>query len=316
MSDLYSRPGAGLLLAIVAALGFSVLIAGVGLLVLDRISLRSKLREIDDLYRLVGVRDQELMLPFADRVSGPVQHILSKLGRRFSPSGYADSVRVLMLRAGRLEAGAADRFMATRVLGFIAAPLVALLAFSATASMGSLKFMAAGLGVAACVVLPSSKLNRQVEDREKRVRQQLPDILDLLVICMEAGLGFSAAVSRTVANVEGEMADEFGLALAEMRAGASRSAALKNMAERVQIPEVQSFVLAIRQADEFGISVSTVLRDQAEEMRVQRRQAAQEKAQKAPVKMLVPMVFCIFPPLFIIVIGPAGLQIAGSGGLG
>ena len=309
MSDLYSRPGAGLLLAIVAALGFSVLIAGVGLLVLDRISLRSKLREIDDLYRLVGVRDQELMLPFADRVSGPVQHILNKLGRRFSPSGYADSVRVLMLRAGRLEAGAADRFMATRALGFIAAPLVALLAFSATASMGSMKFMAAALGVAACIVLPSSKLNRQVEDREKRVRQQLPDILDLLVICMEAGLGFSAAVSRTVANVEGEMADEFGLALAEMRAGASRSSALKNMAERVQIPEVQSFVLAIRQADEFGISVSTVLRDQAEEMRVQRRQAAQEKAQKAPVKMLVPMVFCIFPALFVIVLGPAVINI-------
>jgi len=315
MSDLYSRPGAGLLLAIVAALGFSVLIAGVGLLVLDRISLRSKLREIDDLYRLVGVRDQELMLPFADRVSGPVQHILNKLGRRFSPSGYADSVRVLMLRAGRLEAGAADRFMATRALGFIAAPLVALLAFSATASMGSMKFMAAGLGVAACIVLPSSKLNRQVEDREKRVRQQLPDILDLLVICMEAGLGFSAAVTRTVANVEGEMADEFGLALAEMRAGASRSSALKNMAERVQIPEVQSFVLAIRQADEFGISVSTVLRDQAEEMRVHRRQVAQEKAQKAPVKMLIPMVFCIFPPLFLIVIGPAGLQLMNSGGM-
>ena len=316
MSDLYSRPGAGLLLAIVAALGFSVLIAGVGLLLLDRISLRTKLREIDDLYRLVGVRDQELMLPFVDRVSGPVQGILTKLGRRFSPSGYADGIRVLMLRAGRLEAGAADRFMATRVLGFIAAPLVAVLAFSATASMGTLKYMAAGLGIAACIILPSSKLNRQVEDREKRIRQQLPDILDLLVICMEAGLGFSAAVARTVANVEGEMADEFGLALAEMRAGASRSAALKNLGERVQIPEVQSFVLAIRQADEFGISVSTVLRDQAEEMRVSRRQQAQEKAQKAPVKMLVPMVFCIFPPLFIIVIGPAGLQISASGGLG
>jgi tight adherence protein C len=131
---------------------------------------------------------------------------------------------------------------------------------------------------------------------------------------MEAGLGFSAAVARTVANVEGEMSAEFGLALAEMRAGASRSAALKNLAERVQIPEVQSFVLAVRQADEFGISVSTVLRSQAEEMRVHRRQLAQEKAQKAPVKMLLPMVFFIFPPLFLIVIGPAGLQITASGG--
>ena len=315
MSDLYSRPGFGLLLAIIAALGLSVLVAGVGLLVLDRISLRAKLREIDDLYQLVGVRDQELMLPLVDRVSGPFQRILSAVGRRLSPSGYADGIRIMMLRAGRLEPNAADRFMAMRMLGFIAAPVFAFLGYSATSSMGSVKFLAAGLGVAACVVLPSSRLNRAVEDREKLVRTQLPDILDLLVICMEAGLGFSAAVARTVANVEGELADEFGLALAEMRAGASRSTALKNLGERVQIPEVQSFVLAIRQADEFGISVSQVLRDQAEEMRVHRRQLAQEKAQKAPVKMLIPMVFCIFPPLFIIVIGPAGLQISASGGL-
>src|SRR3954466_11599656 len=171
MSDLYSRPGAGMLLAIVAALGFSVLIAGVGLLVLDRISLRTKLREIDDLYRLVGVRDQELMLPLVDRVSGPVQRILNKLGRRVSPSGYADGIRILMLRAGRLEAGAADRFMATRVLGFIGAPLFGLLAYSVTSSMGSMKCLSAGLCIAACIILPSSKLNRQVEDREKHIRQ-------------------------------------------------------------------------------------------------------------------------------------------------
>ena len=315
MSDFYTRPGSSLLMAIVAALGLSVLVAGVGLLVLDRLSLRAKLRDIDDLYQLVGVRDQELMLPLVDRVSGPFQRILSRLGNKFSPGGYAEGIRVMMLRAGRLDPGAADRFMAVRALGLIAAPVMAFLGYSVTSSMGSIKFLAAGLGVAACVVLPSSKLNRAIEDREKLVRTQLPDILDLLVICMEAGLGFSAAVARTVANVEGEMANEFGLALAEMRAGASRSTALKNLGERVQIPEVQSFVLAIRQADEFGISVSTVLRDQAEEMRVHRRQLAQEKAQKAPVKMLVPMVFFIFPPLFIIVIGPAGLQISSSGGL-
>jgi tight adherence protein C len=315
MSDLYARPGAGLLMAIVAALGLSVLVAGVGLLVLDRISLRSKLREIDDLYQLVGVRDQELMLPFVDRVSSPMQRILSRLGTRFTPSGYAEGIRVMMLRAGRLDPTAPDRFMALRALTLLAAPVVAALAWTITSSMGTVKFLATGLGVAACVVLPTSKLNRAIEDREKLVRTQLPDILDLLVICMEAGLGFSAAVARTVANVDGEMANEFGLALAEMRAGASRSTALKNLAERVQIPEVQSFVLAIRQADEFGISVSTVLRDQAEEMRVHRRQLAQEKAMKAPVKMLIPMVFFIFPPLFIIVIGPAGLQLSSSGGL-
>src|SRR3954453_23718889 len=123
MSDLYSRPGAGLLLAIVAALGFSVLIAGVGLLVLDRISLRAKLRGIDDLYRLVGVRDQELMMPLVDRVSGPVQHVLGKVGHRTTPSGYADGVRVLMRRAGRLDPAAADRFLALRSLSLLMSPV-------------------------------------------------------------------------------------------------------------------------------------------------------------------------------------------------
>src|SRR5207249_3467518 len=116
------------------------------------------------------VRDQELMLPLVDRVSGPFQRILSRLGRRLSPSGYADGIRVLMLRAGRLEAGAADRFMALRALTLLAAPIVAALGWTATASMGSIKFMAAGLGAAACVVLPSSRLNRAVDDREKLVR--------------------------------------------------------------------------------------------------------------------------------------------------
>jgi tight adherence protein C len=285
------------------------------MLVLDRVNLRSQLREVDDLYKLVGVRDQELMLPLKDRVAQPVEHILSGISRRLSPSGYAENVRSLMLRAGRLEPGAADRFLAMRTLTLLAAPVVAFGAYTLLASMGSIKLIAAGLGAAACVMMPQSKINRLVTERETLVRTQLPDIMDLLVICMEAGLGFTAAVSRTVANVEGEMSDEFGLALAEMRAGASRSNALKNLGDRVQIPEVQSFVLAIRQADEFGISVSTVLRDQAEEMRVHRRQVAQEKAQKAPVKMLIPMVFCIFPPLFLIVIGPAGLQLMNSGGM-
>jgi tight adherence protein C len=313
MSDVLTSPGGGLLFAITASLGLSVLAAGVGLMVADRLSLRTKLREIDDLYQLVGVRDQELMLSLKDRVSDPAQRFLTRIGMRLSPKGYADRIRLLMMRAGRTDPAAADRFLAIRALTLLGAPVAFFLAYAGTASLGSIRLFAAGLCAAACVLLPMTRLNRAVQDREKLIRQQLPDILDLLVICMEAGLGFSAAVSRTVANVDGEMSDEFGVALGEMRAGASRSMALANLAQRVAIPEVQSFAMSIRQADEFGISVSTVLRGQAEEMRVQRRQVAQEKAQKAPVKMLIPMVFCIFPPLFLIVIGPAGLQLATGG---
>jgi tight adherence protein C len=313
MSDVVTSPGGGLLLAIVATLGLSVLTVGVGMMVAERLSLRTKLREIDDLYSLVGTRDQELMLSFTDRVGEPAQRLLARLGRRLSPKGYAERIRVLMLRAGRTAPGAADRFLAIRALTLLGAPVVFVITYQAAGMLGSVRIFAAGLCTAAVVLLPMTRLTRAVEDREKLIRLQLPDILDLLVICMEAGLGFTSAVSRTIANVDGEMSDEFGVALGEMRAGASRSEALANLGQRVQISELQSFVMSIRQADEFGISVSTVLRNQAEEMRVARRQAAQEKAQKAPVKMLIPMVFCIFPPLFLIVIGPAGIQLASGG---
>lgn len=314
MSDLLRLQGLGAILAVITALSAAWLLASVGVLIVDRASLRAKLRGIDDLYKFVDVRDQELMLPFADRVAGPVLGALSKLGWRFSPAGRVEQIRVMLRRAGRPEVDT-DRYLAIRVLTILASPFVAYTAWTMAASLGGmLRLASTGLAVACCTILPSRKLRSQVESREERILRQLPDIMDLLVICMEAGLGFTSAISRTVANIEGEMSDEFALALGEMRAGASRAEALSGLAERVQLPQVRSFVTSIRQADQFGISVSTVLRNQAEEMRVARRQIAQEKAQKAPVKMLVPMVFCIFPPMFIVVIGPAALSMTASGG--
>lgn len=314
MSELLRADGLGPLFAVVTAVSLAAALAGAGLLVVDRVTLRGKLRDIDDLYKLVDVRDQELMLPFVDRILGPFLRALSALGWRFSPAGRIEEIRVMLRRAGRDEADT-DRYLAMRVLSLLAAPFAAYAAWSLAASMGGLLRLAVtGLAVACCTVLPSRKLRSQVEKREFAIRRQLPDLMDLLVICMEAGLGFTSAVSRAVANLEGELADELGLALGEMRAGASRADALASFAERVQLPEIRTFVMSIRQADQFGISVSAVLRGQAEEMRVQRRQIAQEKAQKAPVKMLVPMVFCIFPPMFIVVIGPAFLSLSSSGG--
>ncbi|MFP5256263.1 MAG: type II secretion system F family protein [Acidimicrobiia bacterium] len=313
MEDLFAQDGAGLLLAVGFAISLAATVGGAAYFASDRLGLRAKLREIDDLYKFVDVRDQELTLSFADRVANPVLGSLTKLGWRLSPKGRIEEIRSMLRRAGRPEADA-DRYLALRVLSIIAAPFVAFLAWNLAASQsGLLRLAITGLAVAVITILPSRKLRSEVEGREEQVLRQLPDIMDLLVICMEAGLGFTAAVSRTVANIEGEMSDEFAVALGEMRAGASRAEALAGLADRVQIPEIRSFVTAIRQADQFGISVSTVLRNQAEDMRVARRQAAQEKAQKAPVKMLVPMVFCIFPPMFIITIGPAALSLTSTG---
>ncbi|HEX4869090.1 MAG TPA: type II secretion system F family protein [Acidimicrobiales bacterium] len=315
MPDLFASGGLGPVLAVVVALSVTGVLTGAALVAADRIGLRTKLREIDDLYKFVDVRDQELALSFTDRVSAPVLGTLTKVGWRFSPAGRVEEIRSMLRRAGRPEVDT-DRYIAMRVLSLIAAPFAALAAWTFAASQGGmLRLAITGLAVAGCTILPSRKLRSQVETREQAILRQLPDIMDLLVICMEAGLGFTAAVSRTVANIEGEMSDEFAVALGEMRAGASRAEALGSLAERVQIPEIRSFVMAIRQADQFGISVSTVLRNQADDMRVARRQVAQEKAQKAPVKMLVPMVFCIFPPMFIVTIGPAGIALATGGGI-
>jgi tight adherence protein C len=156
---------------------------------------------------------------------------------------------------------------------------------------------------------PDAILDRKVEARQYELRRTLPDVMDLLVISVEAGLGFEQAIDRVVSAVPGALSDEFARMLGEVRAGSTRADAMRALEQRTDIPEMRSFVLAILQADTFGVSIGRVLRSQADEMRVKRRQLAEERAQKAPVKMLIPMVFCVFPALFVVIIGPAVLNI-------
>ena len=176
--------------------------------------------------------------------------------------------------------------------------------------MGGLpQLVLAAVGVAGLAIGPNSRLNSKVEARSKSIQRSLPDVLDLLVISVEAGLGFEQAVDRVIDNVPCELSDEFARVLGETSAGSTRSEALRALQDRIDLPEIRSFVLAMIQADKFGVSIGRVLRSQADEMRIKRRQLAQEKAQKAPVKMLIPMVFCIFPALFTVVLGPAIIRI-------
>jgi tight adherence protein C len=156
---------------------------------------------------------------------------------------------------------------------------------------------------------PNAWLKRKIDERAHTMLRALPDILDLLVISVEAGLGFDSALSRVVATVPGPLSEEFFRMLQETRVGVSRRDAMRHLMDRTDIDELRSFILAMIQAEAFGVTIARVLRVQADEMRVKRRQKAQEKAFAAPVKLVFPLVFCIFPALFIVLLGPAAIQI-------
>ena len=298
-------------------IGALLLAAAIGLVVYvvltqadDKAMVRNSLRQLEG-YEVENVRDQELLVPFAERALAPVMGGLTKLGRRFTPTGYVDNIRRKFVWAGVGNADGVDRFLAIRVLtaALVIPAFFLFFVINIFGLDGMLRLVVTALVVLALILGPDAWLNRKVEERHIDLQEKLPDVLDLLTISVEAGLGFEQALDRTIAAVPGALSDEFARMLGEVRAGASRSDAMRAMEQRTNVPEVRSFVLAILQADTFGVSIGRVLRAQSEEMRIKRRQLAQEKAQKAPVKMLIPMVFCVFPALFVVVIGPAIINI-------
>lgn len=262
-----------------------------------------------------GIIDEhELQGSFMDRVGKQMFTGVGDLGRRFTPAGYVEKVRHKFVMAGRDSTAEVDRFLASRVFAICAVPVVLAFMFvwNPLGFEGMTRLMIVGLLIAVLIMGPEAKLTRAVDSRQVAIMRDLPDVLDLLTISVEAGLGFEQALDRTISTVPGPLSTEFARMLGETRAGASRADTMRSMDARIDISEVRSFVLAILQADTFGVSIGRVLRAQADEMRIRRRQIAQEKAQKAPVKMLIPMVFCIFPALFVVILVPAMIQIVDS----
>jgi tight adherence protein C len=275
----------------------------------ERISVRAARIRLGDYESQAVKREEDLREPFFERVLQPAAAFVLGLLKRFVPTEYIDKLRHKLVLAGRGQTEEVDRFLVVRVLSVAAIPMLWLVVWTLTNLAGTTLMAALVFIAVAGAVGPDAWLNRAVAERQLAVRRKLPDVLDLLTISVEAGLGFEQALARTVTMVPGPLSEEFARMLGEMRAGSSRADALYALDARTELPELRSFILALVQADTFGVSVGGILRSQAAEMRVRRHQFAQEQAQKAPVKMLFPMVFCIMPALFVVIAGPAVLGI-------
>ena len=296
--------------ALMVAGGVSAVVFVVLSQIEERQMIRETLRQLDG-YEVESTRDQELLDPLRDRALQPFLNGLTGLGRRFTPIGYVEKVKQRFVWAGEMDPTKVDRFLAVKVVtsALAVVAFIAIFIFGVLPLSGMPKLVVGGAIVAAFVMGPDSSLKKRVSSRQHEIQVTLPDVLDLLVISVEAGLGFEQALDRVIHSVPGAMSDEFSRMLGETRAGANRSDAMRALDDRCNMPELRIFVMAIIQADTFGVSIGRVLRSQSQEMRIKRRQLAEEQAQKAPVKMMIPMVFCIFPALFAVVLGPAILQI-------
>jgi tight adherence protein C len=261
-------------------------------------------------------RELETRRSVNDRLLGPMAARLASVTMRLMPKTNPDQVANKLLSAGLARSLTPQAYLALKAgLGgmFILFGLFVTITGAMAPAFG---FLIAMMGAAIGFIAPDFVINNRIRGRKDRMRAELPNVLDLLCVSVEAGLGFDQALVKLNERMEGPLVDEFGLVLHEMRIGQSRSAALKNLSKRVEAAEVAQFARAIVQADQLGISLSRILRVQSQDMRLRRQLAAEEKAMKAPVKMLFPTVIFIFPSMFVVALGPAALNLMKSFGGG
>jgi tight adherence protein C len=246
-------------------------------------------------------------LPARDRLVTPVFDRFRRIGLVFSPRGTSDRLARMLNVAGNPPDWPVERVLGAKGVSMILLAVIGLLlgGFSLTGVVIAVIAGAAGL------FLPDLLVYNAGLKRQDQLRTGLADALDMLTVCMEAGQSFDGALLQVARSVEGPIAGEFARVLSEIQIGRTRGQAFQGMGERTTPPEVKTFVSAIVQADRLGLPVANVLREQAREMRLVRRQRAEEKAQKIPVKILFPMLFCIFPALLVVVIGPGVIRIMG-----
>ncbi len=305
----------GSLLPLIAALGIAlgVLIFFLGLYSMSTttVAIQERLEEYGA--RPMTLEEIELSQPFSERVVKPLLRGLARAVTRFTPKTLMENAARNLEKAGNPYNWTATEFMGLRVLAGI---LLGFTGFLLTRvakvplSRGVVFFILLGLlGFA----IPSIWLGQKIKARKKEILKVLPDAMDLITVSVEAGLGFDLALARVAEKWDNELAREFARFLGEVRIGRARHEAMRSMAARVDLPEFTGFVASIIQAEELGAPISKVMRIQSNQMRIRRRQRAEELARQAPIKMIVVLVFLVFPTIFIVLLGPGLIIIKNSG---
>jgi len=275
--------------------------------------LAERLAEYSQRGETASLEEIELSQPFSDRVMMPLMRRIGDTASHFTPQHVVDQTRHLLELAGNPGRMDASTFM---VLHFVSAIIFGVLVFVLTLFSKTFSLPIKLLIVVLFTVLgyffPDLWIRSRINSRQKSVRKAMPDALDLLTICVEAGLGFDAAMSKVNEKWDNELSMAFGRVIREIQLGKLRRDALRDMAERLGIGEMTSFVAAVIQSEMLGVSMAKILRIQSDQMRMKRRQRAEEEAHKAPIKMIFPMGLFIFPSLMIVLLTPAALRLYGS----
>ncbi|HEY1478699.1 MAG TPA: type II secretion system F family protein [Gaiellales bacterium] len=257
----------------------------------------------------MALRDREVAKNVSKRLIAPGLHRLTRIATRLPGTASPQEIRRRLAAAGLENKLTPQNFLALKA-GLTGGTILLGIVLSVVGIVPGIIGLAVGIGGGAiCFIAPDYYLTHKTRSRKTTINIELPEVLDLLTVSVEAGLGFDAAISKLAERMTGPLIDEMKTLIHEMRMGESRQVALKNLGDRCDLPSVQGFSRSIIQADQLGISLARVLRIQAHDIRNKRQMAAEEKAMKAPIKMLFPTVIFIFPAMFVVIIGPAMLTL-------
>jgi tight adherence protein C len=253
-----------------------------------------------------NLEELELQQPFMERTLRPFFGRLSGRASRLGSASFTERTEKRLALAGNPSDLRVGDWLGIKVVSAVIFTILFFLIFNFAMNSGFvMALVLAAAGAAIGYILPEFWLTRQVHKRQHAILLMIPDTLDLLTISVRAGLGFDAALAKVVEKLLGPLSEEFRRALAEVRVGKARRDALRDIIPRTEVQPLTNFIGAIIQAEQLGVSISKVLQVQSEQLRIERRQRAEEMAAKAPIKMLFPLVGCIFPSLFIVILGPA-----------